>query len=44
MCLDIEFRRIYQSCPEGVLDDFVGGVDAELAEDVLAVGGDGVDT
>ena len=40
---DIEFRGVYESCSQGVLDNLVSGVDAQLAEDVLAVGRHGVD-
>ena len=41
--LDVELGRIYQAGAEGVLDCFVGCVDTQFAEDVLAVGGDGMD-
>lgn len=41
--LDVEFGGIYQSGTECVLDSFVGGIDAQLAEDVFAMGGDGMD-
>ena len=41
--LDIELRGVDESCTESILDDFVGRVDAEFSEDVLAMGGDGMD-
>ena len=40
--LNIKLGGIDEAGTEGVFDDFVGGVDAKFAEDVLAVGGDGV--
>ena len=42
LTLNVEFRGINKTGSEGVFDDLVGGVDSELAEDVLTVGGDGV--
>ena len=43
LCLDIEFRGIDEAGTEGIFGGFVSGVDTQLAEDVLAVGGNRVD-
>ena len=40
---DVELGGVEEAGTEGVAGDLVGGVDTEFAEDVLAVGGDGVD-
>ena len=42
LTLNVEFRGINETGSERVFNDFVGGVDAKFAEDVLAVGGYGV--
>ena len=40
--LNVEFRGINESRSQGIFDDFVGSIDAQLAEDVLTMSGDGV--
>ncbi len=41
--LYVKLRGVHEAGAEGVPGGFVGGVDAQLAKDILTVGGDGVD-
>ena len=40
--LNVKFRGINEPRSQGIFDDLMGSIDAQLAEDVLTMGGDGV--
>ena len=41
---DIELRRVYQACTNGIFDHLMSRVDTQFAENILAMGSDGMDT